>query len=85
MSRWHLGADGYDGEAFSNQHVTLVCLFLVSGGGKGTWGKNGIMYEDENEDPADPNYDIERVGDEKLVLKEVQYIIIPRDLLVVYS
>jgi len=43
----------------------------AGGGGKGTWGKNGIMYEDENEDPADPNYDIERVGDEKLVLKEV--------------
>jgi len=41
------------------------------GGGKGTWGKNGMMYEDENEDPADPNYDPERGGKDGVVLSEV--------------
>ena len=29
----------------------------AGGGGKGTWGKNGAVYEEEFNDPEDPNYD----------------------------
>lgn len=38
-------------------NFTFVCL--AGGGGKGTWGKNGEVYEEESEDPKDPNYDSE--------------------------
>ena len=37
----------------------VKCLFFIvgGGGGKGTWGKNGEVYEDDEFDPNDPNYD----------------------------
>ena len=62
------------GEMLGENDNSVTIRLLTFTTGKGTWGKNGIMYEDENEDPADPNYDIERVGDEKLVLKEVRTV-----------
>lgn len=38
--------------------MQLFFLFIkAGGGGKGTWGKNGELYEEECEDPHDPNYD----------------------------
>jgi programmed cell death protein 4 len=43
----------------------------AGGGGKGTWGKNGVVYEDENADPADPNYDIMRDAADEVRLQEV--------------
>jgi len=42
----------------------------AGGGGKGTWGKNGELYEEECEDPHDPNYDTADIKD-NLVLQEV--------------
>lgn len=42
----------------------------AGGGGKGTWGKNGELYEEECEDPHDPNYDTADVKD-NIVLQEV--------------
>ena len=36
-----------------------IISFLGGGGGKGTWGKNGAVYEEESNDPKDPNYDSE--------------------------
>jgi len=41
------------------------------GGGKGTWGKNGAVYEEESDDPQDPNYDSETGKPEDLVMQEV--------------
>lgn len=41
------------------------------GGGKHTWGKAGEIYEDENEDPADPNYDSDLSKDRDVVYCEV--------------
>lgn len=41
------------------------------GGGKGTWGKNGAVYEEESNDPQDPNYDSETEKPEDMVLNEV--------------
>lgn len=43
----------------------------AGGGGKGTWGKNGELYEEECEDPHDPNYDPEHVKNDDVVLQEV--------------
>lgn len=43
----------------------------AGGGGKGTWGKNGELYEDEREDPHDPNYDPDLVKNDDVVLQEV--------------
>jgi len=43
----------------------------AGGGGKGTWGKNGEVYEEESNDPEDPNYDSETEKPEDLVLQEV--------------
>lgn len=43
------------------------------GGGKGTWGKDGQVYEEvKEEDPSDPNYDSE--GDKRgdIVMQEVE-------------
>ena len=38
----------------------MIYNFIVGGGGgKGTWGKNGAVYEEESNDPQDPNYDSE--------------------------
>ena len=39
--------------------VTIKVFFAGGGGGKGTWGKNGEVYEEESNDPDDPNYDSE--------------------------
>jgi len=43
----------------------------AGGGGKGTWGKNGEIYEEECNDPQDPNYDSETDKPEDLVMQEV--------------
>jgi len=43
----------------------------AGGGGKGTWGKNGAVYEEESNDPDDPNYDSETDKPENMVLQEV--------------
>lgn len=43
----------------------------AGGGGKGTWGKNGEVYEEESEDPKDPNYDSEENKDNDVVMTEV--------------
>lgn len=43
------------------------------GGGKGTWGKNGQVYEEESfTDPDDPNYDSDTNKGEDMVLQEVK-------------
>ena len=41
----------------------VECLFFMvgGGGGKGTWGKNGEVYEDDEFDPNDPNYDTDAI------------------------
>lgn len=41
------------------------------GGGKGTWGKNGAVYEEESNDPHDPNYDSDNEKPEDMILHEV--------------
>jgi len=44
----------------------------AGGGGKGTWGKNGEVYEEENEaDPNDPNYDPDTVKRDDIIMTEV--------------
>jgi len=43
----------------------------AGGGGKGTWGKAGEIYTDEEVDPDDPNYDPELVKNDDVVLHEV--------------
>lgn len=43
----------------------------AGGGGKGTWGKNGQIYEEEGHHPDDPNYDSETEKADDLVLQEV--------------
>lgn len=41
-------------------------------GGKGTWGKPGEIYdEDESDDPDDPNYDPESVRTDAVVLRAI--------------
>ena len=40
-------------------HIYDFSYFTAGGGGKGTWGKNGEIYEEECNDPQDPNYDSE--------------------------
>lgn len=36
----------------------FLCCFCVGGaGGKGVWGAAGMVYEDEEPDARDPNYD----------------------------
>jgi len=42
----------------------------AGGGGKGTWGKNGQIYEEQCQDPHDPNYDSADFK-HNLVLQEV--------------
>ena len=39
--------------------VFLTSFEIGGGGGKGTWGKNGQIYEEESQHPDDPNYDSE--------------------------
>lgn len=39
-------------------HVCLLCHLSAGGaGGKGVWGAAGMVYEDEEPDVRDPNYD----------------------------
>ncbi|XP_002165475.2 programmed cell death protein 4 isoform X1 [Hydra vulgaris] len=40
-------------------------------GGKGTWGKNGEVYEEEETNPDDPNYDSDIVESDDVILYEV--------------
>lgn len=37
----------------------MGCVLVFSGGagGKGVWGAAGMVYEDEEPDARDPNYD----------------------------
>lgn len=42
----------------NSEHVFTVCLLSPGGaGGKGVWGAAGMVYEDEEPDMRDPNYD----------------------------
>jgi len=42
------------------------------GGGKGTWGKAGQIYdEEESDDPDDPNYDPESVRTDAVILRAI--------------
>lgn len=44
----------------------------AGGGGKGTWGKNGEVYEEENDfDPNDPNYDPDAAKGKDIVMAEI--------------
>lgn len=39
-------------------HAVVLCCRLTGGaGGKGVWGAAGMVYEDEEPDVQDPNYD----------------------------
>lgn len=40
-------------------------------GGKGTWGRNGELYEEEVVDPSDPNYDPENSKNEGVIMQEI--------------
>lgn len=37
--------------------LLTVCLCPGGAGGKGVWGAAGMVYEDEEPDARDPNYD----------------------------
>ena len=39
------------------EHVFMVCVSAGGAGGKGVWGAAGMVYEDEEPDMRDPNYD----------------------------
>jgi len=43
----------------------------AGGGGKGTWGKVGELYDEETDDPDDPNYDPELIQPDDVVLQEI--------------
>ena len=44
--------------------INFNSIFTLDGaGGKGTWGKNGVIYDEfEEKDPNDPNYKDELVS-----------------------
>ena len=49
---------------FSHIFIIFICLYALSyslsvggAGGKGVWGAAGMVYEDEEPDLRDPNYD----------------------------
>lgn len=55
--------------------MACLCVLLSAGGagGKGVWGAAGMVYEDEEPDARDPNYDESaQVGDyDRLCLFQV--------------
>ena len=52
--------------------LTRVIVALADGaGGKGTWGKEGEMYDPDAPDPKDPNYES---GDEGIVMEATEEV-----------
>lgn len=44
-------------------HYLISVCVLGGAGGKGVWGTPGEVYDEEEVDVRDPNYDEDQVGD----------------------
>ena len=49
----------------------LFVALADGAGGKGTWGKEGEMYDPDAPDPKDPNYES---GDEGIVMEATEEV-----------
>ena len=72
--QWHQADWSYIRHACCPFQMFSRALFVAladGAGGKGTWGKEGEMYDPDAPDPKDPNYES---GDEGIVMEATEEV-----------